>query len=169
LAIVRQGAGDNQIDTKRSAFMRYHGQGHEIEIPLPDRSLTDNDIGVLVREFEEEYRRQFSRPVPGMEIEILNWGLKATTRTESLPVEPAQPGRRKVVPNATREIICDIDGTKKSAAFIHRDSLSPGDQFNGPALVAEAQTTTLVSEDFSAHVDAVGNLVLIQQPKRSRA
>jgi len=169
LAIVRQGAGDNQIDTKRSAFMRYHGQGHEIEIPLPDRSLIHNDIDVLVRAFEEEYRRQFSRPVPGMEIEILNWGLKATTRTESLPVEPAQPGRRKVAPNATREIICDIDGTKKSAAFIHRDSLSPGDQFSGPALVAEAQTTTLVSEDFSAHVDTVGNLVLIQQPKRSRA
>ena len=168
LAIVRQGAGDNQIDTKRSAFMRYHGQGHEIEIPLPDRSLTDKDIDVLVRAFEEEYRRQFSRPVPGMEIEILNWGLRATTRTESLPVEPIQPECRDVVPNATREIMCDIDGTKKSAAFIHRDSLSPGDQFSGPALVAEAQTTTLVSEDFSAHVDAVGNLVLIQQPKRSR-
>ena len=167
LAIVRQGAGDNQIDTKRSAFMRYHGQGHEIEIPLPDRSLTHTDIGVLVREFEEEYRRQFSRPVPGMEIEILNWGLRATTRTESLPVETIQTECRDVVPNATREIICDIDGTKKSAAFIHRDSLSPGDQFSGPALVAEAQTTTLVSEDFSAHVDAVGNLVLIQQPKRS--
>tara|TARA_B100000676_G_scaffold11911_1_gene10899 strand:- start:1878 stop:3980 length:2103 start_codon:yes stop_codon:yes gene_type:complete len=167
LAIVRQGAGDNQIDTKRSAFMRYHGQGHEIEIPLPDRSLTHTDIGVLVREFEEEYRRQFSRPVPGMEIEILNWGLRVTTRTESLPVETIQTERRDVVPNSTREIICDIDGTKKSAAFIHRDSLSPGDQFSGPALVAEAQTTTLVSEDFSAHVDAVGNLVLIQQSKRS--
>ena len=167
LAIVRQGAGDNQIDTRRSAFMRYHGQGHEIEIPLPDRSLTHNDIDGLVRAFEEEYRRQFSRPVPGMEIEILNWGLRATTRTESPPVETIQTECRDVVPNATREIICDIDGTKKSAAFIHRDSLSPGDQFSGPALVAEAQTTTLVSEDFSAHVDAVGNLVLIQQPKRS--
>ena len=167
LAIVRQGAGDNQIDTRRSAFMRYHGQGHEIEIPLPDRSLTHNDIDGLVRAFEEEYRRQFSRPVPGMEIEILNWGLRATTRTESLPVETIQTECRDVVPNATREIICDIDGTKKSAAFIHRDSLSPGDQFSGPALVAEAQTTTLVSEDFSAHVDAVGNLVLIQQSKRS--
>jgi len=169
LAIVRQGAGDNQIDTRRSAFMRYHGQGHEIEIPLPDRSLTHNDIDGLVRAFEEEYRRQFSRPVPGMEIEILNWGLRATTRTESLPVEPIQTEFTDVVPDATHEIICDIDGTKKSAAFIHRDSLSPGDQFSGPALVAEAQTTTLVSEDFSAHVDAVGNLVLIQQPKRSCA
>ncbi|MBR42752.1 MAG: methylhydantoinase, partial [Acidiferrobacter sp.] len=139
LAIVRQGAGDNQIDTRRSAFMRYHGQGHEIEIPLPDRSLTHNDIDGLVRAFEEEYRRQFSRPVPGMEIEILNWGLRATTRTESLPVETIQTECRDVAPNATREIICDIDGTKKSAAFIHRDSLSPGDQFSGPALVAEAQ------------------------------
>jgi len=168
-AIVRRGAGDNQIDTKRSAFMRYHGQGHEIEISLPDRSLTHNDIDILVGSFEEEYRRQFSRPVPGMEIEILNWGLRATTRAESLAVEPTQLRRREVVASATREIICDIDGTKKSAAFIHRDTLSPGDQFNGPALVTEAQTTTLVSEDFSAHVDNMGNLVLIQQPKRSGA
>ena len=104
-----------------------------------------------------------------MEIEILNWGLRATTRAETLAVEPTQLRRRVVVVSATREIICDIDGTKKSAAFIHRDTLSPGDQFNGPALVTEAQTTTLVSEDFSAHVDAVGNLVLIQQLKRSCA
>jgi N-methylhydantoinase A len=169
VAIVRQGAGDQPVFTHRSAFMRYHGQGHEIEITLPDRSLADDDLDDLISAFEDEYRRQFSRPVPGMEIEILNWGLKAATRPAELTADSTPPSLREVAPSATREIVCDIDGTKKSAAFFHRDKLLPGDQFRGPALVTEAQTTTLVSEDFSAYVDSMGNLILTQHQERGES
>ena len=166
VAIVRQGAGDQPIFTQRSAFMRYHGQGHEIEIILPDRSLADDDLDDLISDFEDEYRRQFSRPVPGMEIEILNWGLKAATRPAELTADTTPPSLREVTPSATREIVCDIDGTKKSAAFFYRDTLTPGDHIHGPALITEAQTTTLVSEDYSAHVDNMGNLILIHHQER---
>ncbi|SVE61032.1 uncharacterized protein METZ01_LOCUS513886, partial [marine metagenome] len=166
VAIVRQGAGDQPVFTHRSAFMRYHGQGHEIEISLPDRSLADDDLDDLISAFEDEYRRQFSRPVPGMEIEILNWGLKATTRPAELTADTTQLNLREVKPNASREIICDIDGTRKNAAFFYRDTLTPGDHIHGPALITEAQTSTLVSEDFSAHVDSMGNLVLVQDQER---
>ena len=166
VAIVRQGAGDQPVFTHRSAFMRYHGQGHEIEITLPDRSLADDDLDDLISAFEDEYRRQFSRPVPGMEIEILNWGLKAATRPAELTADTTQPNLREVEPNASREIICDIDGTRKNAAFFYRDTLTPGDHIHGPALITEAQTSTLVSEDFSVHVDSMGNLVLVQDQER---
>ena len=101
-----------------------------------------------------------------MEIEILNWGLKAATRPAELAADTTPPNLREVTPNATREIVCDIDGTRKNAAFFYRDKLSPGDQFRGPALVTEAQTTTLVSEDFLAYVDNMGNLILIQHQER---
>jgi len=43
---------------------------------------------------------------------------------------------------------------------IDRASLASGDQVTGPALITEPQTTTLVSRDFTAQVDAGGNLVL---------
>ena len=101
-----------------------------------------------------------------MEIEILNWGLKATTRPAELTADTTPPSLREVTPSATREIVCDIDGTKKSAAFFYRDTLTPGDHIYGPALITEAQTTTLVSEDYSAHVDNMGNLILIQHQER---
>ncbi|WP_264214222.1 hydantoinase/oxoprolinase family protein [Leisingera thetidis] len=163
--VVAQGAGDAPAQTMRTAFMRYNGQGHEIEISLPDRALASGDIAPLTAAFEEEYRKQFSRPVPGMEIEILNWAVRVATKERAVPPVPAAPALRPFDVARTRPIICDVDGTAKQAAFVARADLQPGDHVRGPALIHEPQTTTLVSADFSAHLDAIGNLVLIQDQK----
>ena len=69
-AVVKAGKPEGPLTRRRHAFMRYHGQGHEIEIPLPDRELEGADIPALRRSYEEEYSRQFSRSVPGMTIDI---------------------------------------------------------------------------------------------------
>jgi N-methylhydantoinase A len=164
-SVVAQGAGDAPTEVQRTAFMRYNGQGHEIEITLPDRDLTVDDLAPLTDAFETEYAKQFSRPVPGMKIEILNWAVRVATPDAAVSSVPATPELRNITPTDHRPITCDVDGTAKQAAFVPRDSLSPGDRVRGPALISEPQTTTLVSADFSAHVDAIGNLVLIQDQK----
>lgn len=163
--VVVQGAGDAPTETQRTAFMRYNGQGHEIEITLPNRALTADDIEPLVTAFEAEYRKQFSRPVPGMQIEILNWAVRVATPDSEMPDLPLTPTLTTITPAETRPITCDVDGKAKQAGFVPRDSLAPGDRVCGPALITEPQTTTLVSADFSAHVDAIGNLVLLQNQK----
>ncbi|OBY28048.1 hydantoinase/oxoprolinase family protein [Leisingera sp. JC1] len=164
-SVVAQGAGDAETLVQRTAFTRYSGQGHEIEIALPDRDLTAQDLGPLTAAFEAEYARQFSRPVPGMKIEILNWAVRVATPDAKVPPVPEVPELRTITPGAFRPIICDVDGREKQAAFVPRDSLKPGDRIPGPALITEPQTTTLVSADFSAHADAIGNLVLTQDQK----
>ncbi|WP_171205837.1 hydantoinase/oxoprolinase family protein [Ruegeria sp. HKCCA0235A] len=163
--VVLQGAGDVPTQTLRTAFMRYHGQGHEIEISLPDRPLTAEDIVPLTAAFEQEYRKQFSRPVPGMQIEILNWAVRVATCDSFVPAVPETPRLKTISVPETRPITCDVDGVSKPAAFVARSDLKPGDHLHGPALITEPQTTTLVSADFSAHVDALGNLVLVQDQK----
>lgn len=165
MGVVAQGAGDAPTETLRTAFMRYNGQGHEIEITLPDRALTAADIAPLTAAFEEEYRKQFSRPVPGMEIEILNWAVRVATMDGAVPPVPATPGLTTLKPSSTRPITCDLDGNAKEAAFVARADMKPGDHVPGPALIHEPQTTTLVSADFSANLDAIGNLVLVQDQK----
>ncbi|SPH23338.1 Acetophenone carboxylase gamma subunit [Defluviimonas aquaemixtae] len=160
LVVVRQGAPDAAVTTARSAFMRYSGQGHEIEIALPDRELMAGDIGPLTGEFEAAYSRQFSRPVPGMEIEILNWAVRIATDAAEIParIEAPPPRRRELA--ETRPIVCDLTGQPRDAGFVLREALRPGDVIAGPALVAEPQTTTFVGADFSASVDPRGNLIL---------
>ena len=164
-AVVAQGAGNAEIEVQRAAFMRYSGQGHEIEIALPNRQLIHKDVTTLTAVFEEEYRKKFSRPVPGMKIEILNWSVRVATKHEDVQSAPKALALTKFAVSETRVISCDVDGTSKEAAFVARADLFPGDHIAGPALIHEPQTTTLVSADFSAHVDAIGNLVLIQDQK----
>ena len=73
--VVHMDAPGAELQPRRIAYMRYHGQGHEIEIALPSRNLEAADLSALRRAFETEYARQFSRTVPAMTIETLNWGL----------------------------------------------------------------------------------------------
>ena len=159
-SVVCAGAPKAKLVQQRVGFMRYHGQGHEIEIPLPDRALIDADIPVLRRAFEEEYSRQFSRAVPGMTIEILNWAVNVSSEPRGLHRYPDAPPMRVAQAVGHRRILCDVTRTWREAAIYLRDRLGPGDHLMGPALITEPQTTTFVSADFSAQVDGGGNIWL---------
>jgi len=158
--IVRAGARTGPLDQHRIAFMRYQGQGHEIEIPLPPNSLTPEDLQDLEQAFATEYSRQFSRTVPGMTIEILNWSLSLSSRAAALSPPPNTPAAKPAASKDTRDMLCDVTGTWTQAAIYDRASLAPGDMLQGPALIIEPQTTTLVSADFSARIDGRGNIWL---------
>ena len=161
-AVVRL-ASDGPVERERWAFMRYVGQGHEIEVPLPAGSLTANDLPALRDAFESSYRQQFSRPVPGMRIEILNWAVRVSTPEPSPdPVKAAPPGDA-LASSAERVIHCDVGGPETRAGLFERHNLKPGDRISGPALIVEPQTTTLVSTGWAALVDGDGNLILEDQ------
>ncbi|MEL6452186.1 MAG: hydantoinase/oxoprolinase family protein [Pseudomonadota bacterium] len=165
-AVVRAGAPGAAIHHRRVAFMRYHGQGHEIEIPLPQGPLTCAHIDALRTGFATEYSRQFSRTVPGMTVEVLNWALSASTAAPKGASPPGSPTVHTAQATGTRAILCDVTGTRRTAQVYDRAALAPGAQLHGPALVTEPQTTTLVSADFTAQVDGAGNLWLTQTQEK---
>ncbi len=160
--VVRAGAPGETLSQRRLAFMRYHGQGHEIEIPLPDRPLTPSDIQDLRTGFEAEYSRQFSRTVPGMKIEVLNWAVSVSAPSPALSAANPQSGTTDCNSLEKRDILCEVTGAWRKAAVIDRDALTTGAQISGPALITEPQTTTFVSADFTATLDARGNIWLDQ-------
>jgi len=164
-AVVRAGAPDQPLQQKRGAFMRYHGQGHEIEIALPDRALASTDIAGLKAAFEQEYSRQFSRIVPGMTIEIMNWALTVSTHAQDIRPKVQETQETGAQRDGTRTVICDLTGQSITASVYMRKTLRPGDTLNGPALILEPQTTTFVSRDFRASVDANGTLVLNREER----
>lgn len=162
-SVVRAGVPDGPFTRRRVGFMRYHGQGHEIEVPLPDRALTEADIPALRNAFEVEYSRQFSRAVPGMTIEILNWAVEVSSQPSALRRVSDTATEQTAEAMGARRILCDVTGAWREAAVYDRDGLRPGDRLAGPALIIEPQTTTFVSADFSARVDAAGNIWLHRQ------
>ena len=104
---ARAAASGRPVSVKKSAFMRYAGQGHEIGVALPDRKLVPADAATFRADYEREYTRLFARHIPNAEIEIMSWVVLATTATEPparlAQVEPraAPQARSASAPSST--------------------------------------------------------------------
>ena len=171
LTVVRQGApgrvAAGRFDELRQAYMRYAGQGHEIAVDLPPGPYTAADAETFRARFEEAYRRLYGRIIEGIEIEVLSW---------TLTIRAAEPAAREAAaampepraPDATphgAQTLFDPAGRREVEAPVWlRDALTPGDRIDGPALITEAQTTTVVAPGWRAAIDSHGHIVLERNP-----
>jgi len=162
--IVRRGAGDQPLTETRSAFMRYRGQGHEIAVPLPTRRYRNDDAAALRDAFETEYRRLYSRVIPGVEVEILSWVtlLSAPRPAEGETVLPA-PEPHAPEPARSRPVFDPETGEFIEVAIHERGHLRPGALIRGPAVIVEDETSTVVTQMFDARVDAFGYIELTRR------
>jgi N-methylhydantoinase A len=159
-AIVRRGAPAAKLVEQRSAFMRYRGQGHEIAVALPVRDLTAADRSTIRELFEAVYRRLYSRPIPGVEIEILSWVVAVSAPSEGQLGAPARERASKPKPASRRPIFDPHTGEFEEVGIYRRPDLAPGARISGPAVIAEDETSTVVSPLFDARIDRFGYIEL---------
>jgi N-methylhydantoinase A len=162
LAAVRA-ASDGPVEEERSALMRYRGQGHEIEVKLPQGELGAADCAMLAEAFDAAYRKLYSRTIPHLAIEAMTWMLRVRTvpiRPEPLPAPPAASASAPVV--AERHFLDPLSEREVPIRVVERNALRPGLGAAGPAALIEDETTTLVPIGWSATADAAGNLILVR-------
>lgn len=161
-AVVRQ-ASEGPYTEKRAAFMRYRGQGHEIAVDLSGG--IEADSAALAAAFEAAYKGLYGRTIPGMEIEALTWSLSLSGPVPARRFSAGRIPARRRIPDMSREVFDAARGRRLSYALFERGELAPGDIVDGPALIVEDQTTTVVSAAFEAEIDAAFNIILIRNGK----
>ena len=158
--IVRLGAPGGELVETRIGYMRYVGQGHEVDVSIPGRRLDAGDGATLQAAFDAAYRAHYARVIPGMDVEVLTWSLTLTAPVappESAPEPPAaEAGAAEGHASLFNTGRADYDRVPVHS----RERLAPGMRLRGPALIPEHQTTTVVGEGFDARIDARGNIVL---------
>jgi N-methylhydantoinase A len=162
-AIVRRAEPAASLLEQRSAFMRYRGQGHEIAVELPVRDFTAADRSALRELFERAYRRLYSRSIPGVEIEILSWVVAVSAPAEGDLGAAVSERLTQPKPRSRRAVFDPDSGDFQEVAIYWRDDLSPGVRISGPAVVAENETSTVVSPRFDARIDRFGYIELIRR------
>ncbi len=146
----------DEVQVRRSADLRYAGQNYELEVPLPDGDLDDERWQALLARFEEEHDRQYGFRLPGEAIEMIN--LRVTALRPEEPVRLAAGGGSEAEP-ARREVWFHGDGPV-DCPIHRRESLAPGTDLEGPAIIEEPDSTTLVFEGDRLLVHPSGVLVL---------
>jgi N-methylhydantoinase A len=158
--IVREGAPHAALEEERVAFMRYRGQGHEVMVPLPARPYAAGDEKTLTDAFEAAYRALYSRVIPGVDIEAVSWALRLAAPAEPYEEAAAAEQPHDAKPAGTRRVFDPGAGDFVEAALFHRRDLRPGARLAGPAVIAEDETSTVVSPLFEARIDGFGYIEL---------
>jgi N-methylhydantoinase A len=161
--IVRPAAPIANLVERRSAFMRYRGQGHEIAVELPVRLFTAEDASLIRTMFEKAYRTLYSRTIPHVEIEILSWviALSAPAEGHLADIAPEQPVEPK--PRTRRPVFNPETAEFGDVPTYWRDDLGPGARIRGPAIIAERETSTVVGAAFDARIDRFGYIELTRR------
>jgi N-methylhydantoinase A len=162
-AVVRLGAPNEPLVETRGAFMRYRGQGHEINVSMPNRDLTADDSDLLENLFVDAYSGLFSRSIPNLTAEVLTWTLSLATDRPGAETSRAETERHQPDAEDTRRLFDPASGAWIAAGVYSRPNLRPGAEIPGPAVIIEDETTTLVTNGFGATVNALNQIVMTKE------
>jgi N-methylhydantoinase A len=147
---ARAGTPDGDLKREIKAYMRYAGQGWEIVVRLPNREFGRDDGNQIRRLFEDEYIRLFGRALDGLDIEIMNWSVQASSPLADVQLVPRLSARSSLQSDSKRNIFDAKQQSMIEASVFDRDQMVAGDQVIGPAIIVENETTTIVTSEFEA-------------------
>ena len=159
--LVRAGVEPSTIRMSRRLDMRYEGQGYEIEVRLPDAADAASLHADLPTLFVRSYAEIFSTSLIDEPVEIVNWKAEAigpepeTSEGFRLAGPEAAPRARK----GTRRAYFPNAGGMVDCPVYDRYALVADMRIEGPALVEERESTSVVGVGDTMRVDRWGNLV----------
>jgi N-methylhydantoinase A len=153
------GVPEQAVSYRRTADLRYVGQGHEVSVPLPDGRLSAESLPAIGQTFDEVYQRLYGRRGPDVPLEVINWRLVATG-----PRPTVQPrlgdhhtASRKAPPR--QAYFPELGGYAETPVY-DRYALSPGDTLTGPAIVEERESTLVIGPRGCARIDDQLNVIV---------
>ncbi|MFT7049989.1 MAG: N-methylhydantoinase A [Psychroserpens sp.] len=144
------------------ADLRYAGQEHYVKVLLEDFS-EHTPLDTIISHFHKEHKKQYSFQLEAP-VELVNFHLVAEVAVEK-PDFPTLQKTGKKVEDAifdTRKVDFDDLGIQ-STTFFHRHLLEPDMSISGPAIIAEKDTSTVVTPVHKLNIDIYGNLILTLQ------
>ena len=145
------GVAASDLTMERSLDVRYVGQGYELEVPAG---------GDFAATFHAHHQRRYGYSDSGRATEIVNARLRVVAPTD----KPSIPSRELQGSDAAAAVIdrhaMVFEGQRHDAALIDRELLCPGNVVQGPALIVEYSTTTVVPPGVRGEIDGFGNLIM---------
>ncbi|HET8628462.1 MAG TPA: hydantoinase/oxoprolinase family protein [Thermomicrobiales bacterium] len=160
--LAAAGVPREAVTTRRTAELRYRGQGHQVPVPLPPGRLAPASRPVIEDAFEEVYRGLYGRTAPGVGLEALNWRVVVSGPRPTLDLAAAArdgAADARAALKGERPIYLPEAGGFVAVPVYDRYRLAPGATFAGPAVVEERESTAILAGG-GARVDAYRNLIV---------
>jgi N-methylhydantoinase A len=143
--------------------MRYDGQEHTLSVSIGADYLPA--AGELRKRFADQHQLAYGFVIDDA-VQIVACGLRAVGLLPKTRLEPGRNGAREQQPQTIRplgrRLVTHRASEARAASWsvYRRGQLIQGAEVEGPAIIEEQTTTTVVPPSWTAAADAHGNLIL---------
>lgn len=141
---------------------RYLGQGFELRAKMPSEPLTTKNVQTVIDNFYDVHKQQYGHAFKDQITEAITVRVIASADVEKLQLNKLEKGGNTNPEYAhlyNRDTIFD-DNKAVSTPRYARGKLKSGDMINGPAVVTQHNSTTIIPPDYTATVLEVGDILI---------
>ncbi|HUE28047.1 MAG TPA: hydantoinase/oxoprolinase family protein [Solirubrobacteraceae bacterium] len=161
---LHQEGFSGSAEIARAINMRYLGQNYEHEVPLDDGEVSAAALERALARFAEMHRQRYGYAIDGETIELVSFKVTAIGRRGRVELsDPAASGNHQG--SSKRDVFFRGHGWIETTV-IHRGGLSPDTDYEGPLLVQEDGSTTLVPPGMTARRSPHGSMILTSEDGR---
>ncbi|MEO1203743.1 MAG: hydantoinase/oxoprolinase family protein, partial [Pseudomonadota bacterium] len=158
--IEKEGVAKKDRSISYEADIRYQGQGLQLTVEFDLKDLKRKGFSVIGDQFDEKHRQLFTFALDNdkefVNLRAVAQGREATLMATKLsrgganPTQKSKIGRSRVF----------LDGKNRNAQLYDRRELKAGNRIDGPAIVLEMDSTTVILPGHVGKVDKVGNILI---------
>lgn len=153
-----------ELILKRSADMRYVGQAYELNVPVPGGVMHPAHLDSITKTFNKIHNDVYKHYAEEEPVEFINYRLAAYLRSEKPKILKVDPRERVKNPNAAvkvkRHAFFEELGGLVEVPVYSRELLETNTMIEGPAIIEQLDTTTVVYPGQVAGVDMYMNLIM---------
>ncbi len=163
-ALAREGVPASDMTFEWHADVRYVGQSYELSVSLPPGHLDAATLTGVSDAFHVEHERAYGHKAVEEPVELVNLrvtalGDIAKPSLREVGAENGADGAHGAV-KETRKVYFAESGGLIDCRVYDRYRLGEGDSIEGPAIVEEVDSTTVIHPGTAANVDRFGNLLI---------
>jgi N-methylhydantoinase A/oxoprolinase/acetone carboxylase beta subunit len=162
--LEEDGVPPDRMVIQRVADCRYLGQGYELRVDVDSGAIDDAWVEKVRGNFHDIHEREYSRRFEDSDVEIPNVRVRGIGLMPPLTTpEIAQGGESpEAALRYEREAWFRVRGelVQVPTRYYERSALQTGNRLEGPAIVNQYDSTTVVPPGLTASVDRFGNIVV---------
>lgn len=153
------GVENDAIVFRYGVDARYAGQGNEITIWVGEGPVWPATPELVHQLFEAEYRRIYGLAIPDVAVEVVTWRLSACAAAADIDPAATVVGEGDAEATSHRPIVFDRGHEPVDTPVYKRSELGAGATFEGPAVVEERETTSVIRPGWTVEVAPDGSLI----------
>lgn len=141
------------------ADLRYHGQGLLLTVDADIKALEAGGLDAIGEQFEDTHKQLFTFALD-VDKEVVNLRAVVQGKATMVPAEKLEPGDADASSAILAQQNVFMDGFDYEANIYDRSKLKSGNRIEGPAIITEMDSTSVILAGHAGEIDDFGNIII---------